>query len=71
MAYGGPLLNFCANGGLFETLLDEEDTIISYPMHQNTLLSLIGLGKALSGAFGGYVAACKLVIDWLRQSSRL
>ncbi|MGL9719757.1 glycine C-acetyltransferase [Symbiopectobacterium sp.] len=28
------------------------------------------LGKALGGASGGYVAACKPVIDWLRQRSR-
>src|SRR5207244_3130725 len=70
---------FDANGGLFETLLDEQDAVISDALnHASIIDGVVGridiltgtLGKALGGASGGYTSGRKEIIGWLRQRSR-
>src|SRR6266436_2446906 len=82
---------FDANGGLFETLLDERDDalVMVDDSHATGFMGATGrgtpehcgvaarvdiltgtLGKALGGGSGGYVAARREVIEWLRQRSR-
>ena len=77
---------FDANGGLFETLLDEKDAVITDALNHASIIDGIRLCKAqrlryanndmadleskLKEASGGYTSGRKEIVAWLRQRSR-